>query len=128
MPFLSPADLPYPEIEPKSPASQADALTSEPPGEPNGVRVNVNTSGVAKGIGPSCHVLFLIDMNERKFVAGVSDWVSESFPEEMAPEMSIGGVNGNQPVKVERVRGGEEKERVFQTEEPQGQRPGIQRK
>ena len=31
MPFLSPGDLPGPEIEPGSPALQADALPSEPP-------------------------------------------------------------------------------------------------
>ena len=31
LPFLSPEDLPDPEIEPGSPALQADALTSEPP-------------------------------------------------------------------------------------------------
>ena len=30
----SPADLPDPGIEPRSPAFQADALTSEPPGNP----------------------------------------------------------------------------------------------
>ena len=33
-PFLSPEDLPDPEIEPRSPALQADSLTSEPPGKP----------------------------------------------------------------------------------------------
>ena len=32
--FPSPGDLPYPEIEPRSPTLQADALTSEPPGTP----------------------------------------------------------------------------------------------
>ena len=32
MPFPSPGDLPYPGIEPRSPALEADALTSEPPG------------------------------------------------------------------------------------------------
>jgi len=32
LPFPSPEDLPDPGIEPKSPALQADALTSEPPG------------------------------------------------------------------------------------------------
>ena len=71
---------------------QADALISELPGKPNVVRVNVNTSGVVKdiGIGPSYHVLFLTDMNKRKFAAGVSDWVSESFSEEMAPESLLG--------------------------------------
>ena len=31
--FPSPGDLPDPGIEPRSPALQADALTSEPPGK-----------------------------------------------------------------------------------------------
>ena len=35
LPFLSPGDLPDPGIEPRSPAFQADALTSEPPGKPS---------------------------------------------------------------------------------------------
>ena len=34
LPFPSPADLPNPGIEPKSPALQTDALPSEPPGKP----------------------------------------------------------------------------------------------
>ena len=34
LPFLSPRHLPDPGIEPRSPALQADALTSEPPGKP----------------------------------------------------------------------------------------------
>ena len=34
LPFPSPGDLPNPGIEPKSPALQADALPSEPPGKP----------------------------------------------------------------------------------------------
>ena len=33
LPFPSPGDLPSPGIEPWSPASQADTLTSEPPGK-----------------------------------------------------------------------------------------------
>ena len=33
MPFPSPGDLPNPGIEPGSPALEADALTSEPPGK-----------------------------------------------------------------------------------------------
>ena len=33
LPFPSPGDLPYPGIEPGSPALQADALLSEPPGK-----------------------------------------------------------------------------------------------
>ena len=32
-PFLSPGDLPDPGIEPRSPALEADTLTSEPPGK-----------------------------------------------------------------------------------------------
>ena len=35
LPFPSPGDRPNPEIEPRSPALQADALPSEPPGKPN---------------------------------------------------------------------------------------------
>ena len=35
LPFLSPGDLLDPGIEPMSPAFQADALTSEPPGKPS---------------------------------------------------------------------------------------------
>ena len=33
LPFPSPGDLPDPGIKPRSPALQADALTSEPPGK-----------------------------------------------------------------------------------------------
>ena len=33
LPFPSPGDLPDPEIEPRSPALQADSLPSEPPGK-----------------------------------------------------------------------------------------------
>ena len=36
LPFPSPGDLPDPGIEPRSPALQADALPSEPPGRPHG--------------------------------------------------------------------------------------------
>ena len=34
LPFPSPGDLPDTEIKPRSPALQADALPSEPPGKP----------------------------------------------------------------------------------------------
>ena len=34
LPFPSPRDLPDPRIEPGSPAWEADALPSEPPGDP----------------------------------------------------------------------------------------------
>ena len=39
LPFPSPGDLPYPGIEPWSPALQADTLTSQPPGKPNKVHL-----------------------------------------------------------------------------------------
>ena len=35
LPLPSPGDLPNSGIEPRSPALQADALTSEPPGKPS---------------------------------------------------------------------------------------------
>ena len=34
LPFPSPGDLPHPGVKPRSPALEADALTSEPPGKP----------------------------------------------------------------------------------------------
>ena len=40
LPFPSPGDLPNPEIEPGSPALQADALTSEPPGKHSTIQIN----------------------------------------------------------------------------------------
>ena len=38
LPFPSPGDLPNPGIKPGSPALQADALPSEPPGKPTGLQ------------------------------------------------------------------------------------------
>ena len=38
LPFPSPGDLPNPGIEPASPALQADALPSEPPGKVRGLK------------------------------------------------------------------------------------------
>ena len=37
LPFPSPGDLPNPETEPESPASQDNPLPSEPPGKPDKV-------------------------------------------------------------------------------------------
>ena len=42
LPFPSPGDLPNPEIEPRSPAFQADALPSEPLWKPTNMRREVN--------------------------------------------------------------------------------------
>ena len=36
LPFPSPGDLPYPGIEPRYPTLQANTLTSDPPGKPQG--------------------------------------------------------------------------------------------
>ena len=44
LPFPSPGDIPDPGIEPRSPALQADALTSEPPGKP----LYIDTNGITK--------------------------------------------------------------------------------
>ena len=47
LPFPSPGDLPNPGIEPGSPASEADALTSEPPGKPNQEKEMKSTEGTS---------------------------------------------------------------------------------
>ena len=44
LPFPSPGDLPDPEIESRSPALQADALPSEPPGKPVRARLSLSHS------------------------------------------------------------------------------------
>ena len=39
--MTSPGDLPNPEIEPRSPALQADSLPTEPPGKPQCMYIHV---------------------------------------------------------------------------------------
>ena len=54
LPFPSPWDLPNPEIEPRSPTLQADALTSEPPGKPKyffGLLFLEGSGGKNTGVG-----------------------------------------------------------------------------
>ena len=53
LPFPSPGDLPNPGVEPRSPALQADALTSEPPGKP----VIVFRSDQIRSVTQSCPTL-----------------------------------------------------------------------
>ena len=69
LPFPSPGDLPDPGIEPGSPALQTDALSSEPPGNPNqlfvtprglyspwdspGQNTEVGSSSLLQGIFPT---------------------------------------------------------------------------
>ena len=57
LPFPSPGDLSNPGIEPRFPALQADALTSEPPGEPwlSCLRLSCMRSMEVKGIIWSHH-------------------------------------------------------------------------
>ena len=50
MPFPSPGDLPNPGIEPRSPALQADALTSEPPGKPKNLLMKVKEESEKVGL------------------------------------------------------------------------------
>ena len=48
--FPSPGDLSYPGIEPRSPALEADALTSEPPGKHNQINKFFNKKKKKEGI------------------------------------------------------------------------------
>ena len=52
LPFPSPGDLPDPGIKPGSPALEADALTSEPPGKPHSH--SVQFSSVAQSCPTLC--------------------------------------------------------------------------
>ena len=47
LPFPSPGDLPNPGIEPESPALEAEALSSEPPGKPMNMMLAVAYSCIA---------------------------------------------------------------------------------
>ena len=56
--FPSPGDLPNPGIKPRLPALQADALPSEPPGNPlKAVNKKINTVS-SYGWSNSAHVIF----------------------------------------------------------------------
>ena len=46
LPFPSPGDAPDLEIEPRSPALQADALPSEPPGKPMEVKIRTKINEI----------------------------------------------------------------------------------
>ena len=49
LPFPSPGDLPDPGIEPGSPALQADALPSEPPGKSPVIQIEKQKAEFEKG-------------------------------------------------------------------------------
>ena len=60
LPFPSPGDLPDPGIEPRSPALQADALTSEPPGKPHthlGMLIKLSSNCPAQETDSQSHLL-----------------------------------------------------------------------
>ena len=46
LPFPSPGDLPDPGIDPESPAFQADALTSEPPGNSHLKKICISSAAM----------------------------------------------------------------------------------
>ena len=48
LPFSSPGDLPDSGVKPRSPALEADALTSEPPGKPKNVFRSLRMDGAMK--------------------------------------------------------------------------------
>ena len=56
LPFPSPGDLPDPGIEPGSPALQADALSSEPPGKPKSLLKEILYTLVSE-VAQSCPTL-----------------------------------------------------------------------
>ena len=58
LPFPSPANLPDSGIKPRSPALQADALPSEPPGKP---RLNKMWPLLSRSHNLLCHINALID-------------------------------------------------------------------
>ena len=61
LPFPSPGDLPDPGIESRSPAFQADALPSEPPGKPCSIQdcplVLLNSKHINCPVAQSCPTL-----------------------------------------------------------------------
>ena len=63
LPFSSPGDLPDPGIKPRSPALQADALPSEPPGKPEPTQM---PTGVGK----------VMCEGDRQFVSSPADRMS----------------------------------------------------
>ena len=59
LPFPSPGHLPDPGIEPRSPALQADALTSEPPGQEDYLNsLSLSFSSVKVLVAWSCPILW----------------------------------------------------------------------
>ena len=60
LPFPSPGDLPNPGIEPGSPALEADALISEPPGKPCFLVDHINMWNTIYEINSQVRIKYLI--------------------------------------------------------------------
>ena len=60
LPFPSPGDLPNPGIEPGSPALEADALISEPPGKPRFLVDRINMWNTIYEINSQVRIKYLI--------------------------------------------------------------------
>ena len=84
LPFPSPGDLPYPGIEPWSPALQADALLSEPP----------EKSKPLGGLNKSMPGLALDQLNQNLCGWGLNFSVAFMLPGrfQMQPELGIPGL------------------------------------
>ena len=65
MPFPFPGDLPEPGIELGSPALEADALTSEPPGEPYSA-IKKNQIMMFSTTGSKAEVIILSEVGETE--------------------------------------------------------------
>ena len=65
LPFSSPGNLPYPGIEPGSPAFQADSLLAEPPGKPQLWSISSAVACDSSRWGQGCHVFFPIPPSPR---------------------------------------------------------------
>ena len=61
LPFPSPVDLPDPEIEPGSPALQADSLPSEPPGKPQEEKASMLFQAWGKDVSWDIVISYLRD-------------------------------------------------------------------
>ena len=95
LPFPFPGDLPDPGIEPRSPALQADALLSEPPGKPLYTYTKANKHGfdycsLMEKLEISQHKTskFILFQNcfscFRSFALPYEFWISLSIPTEEA--------------------------------------------
>ena len=84
MPCPPPGDLPKPGIEARSPALQADALPSEPPGKPK--NTGVGSQSLLKGIFPSqesnrglLHCRLILYHLSHQGSPRILEWVAYTF-------------------------------------------------